>query len=373
MSTNIDPLIAKFQESANSNVFVIMRYRPVQHFADIEKCIRKTLLEFGLIARFAKDGALVSGLWNTLELYMKYSRFGIAIFEDIDERDFNPNIPLELGYMLALGRRCLILKEKRMPRLPTDILGFTYRDFDVLDLSSSLRQQIRDWCSGDLGLPRKVRESEIKETEPLALVYDNKSEDPNFRTWGLFNSALAFENSGLVADEGEEGDSPRSVFEFKAVGTESMGANKIVQLICGRAKFQYKAMSSGAPNPNLLFCMIPMHGTPAELLEVGAQRRSEAANAYSPYRMRYFVPEAQIGDGGWHEAEIDFDFRFIPTATYTVFAPRINEGCPRPGPGQLRLRNFQLLAAQVSSSESPKRGGLEPPNPGLKATPDGTA
>ena len=88
----------------------MMRYRTSPHFKEIEDCLRDTLSEFGLIARLAKDRAIVDDLWENIVLYMRHSRFGIALFEDIDEREFNPNISLELGYMYALGKRCLLLK-----------------------------------------------------------------------------------------------------------------------------------------------------------------------------------------------------------------------------------------------------------------------
>lgn len=349
MTANGDELLLALQKTTNQNAFVMMRYRPIQHFSEIETCIRNTLKEFDLIARLAKDGALVHGLWGNLEIYMKYSRFGIAVFEDIDERDFNPNIPLELGYMLALGKRCLILKERRMPLLPTDILGLIYRPFDVLNLRSTLRQELRDWCGRDLGLQRKPKSSTVGKEEHFQLVYDSRSEDPSFRTWGRFSTILAFYNINLNSNEADDFTCP--VIELKANGSESMGINKSVQELCGRVRLEYKAISSGAPNPNLLFCMIPMQGGQSELLEVGAQVCAELANAYSPYRIRYFVPEANIGDNEWHTAEINFDFRSIPVATYSVFAPRINEGCPRPGPGVVLIRSFQLFVNPSGSRE----------------------
>jgi hypothetical protein len=80
-----------------------------------------------------------------------------------------------------------------------------------------------------------------------------------------------------------------------------------------------------------------------QLIEVGARHRVEPENAYSPYRQRFFVPGRHIGDGLWHLAEIEFDFRSIPTTAYTILAPRVNEGCPRPGPGTLLVKNIQLL------------------------------
>ncbi|HEX4961238.1 MAG TPA: hypothetical protein VF173_10405 [Thermoanaerobaculia bacterium] len=350
MSASGSSLLVDLQGLANQNVFVMMRYRQTHHFAEIEACIRDTLREFSLTARLAKDGALVESLWSNIELYMKYSRFGVAVFEDIEERDFNPNIPFELGYMFALGKRCLILKERRMPRLPTDMLGLVYRDFDVFDLQNSLRRQIRSWCIEDLGM-RPPQSS--AQREPLELVFDNQAEDPEFRTWGRFSTIGAFHHINLTYNNAcEEGSLHPPVLELTANGSESLGINRPFTYLCGKARFDYKALSSGATNPNLLFCMIPMRGKLSELLEVGAQHCDEPANAYSPYRLRYFVPEVYIGDDTWHTAEIDFDFQNVPTASYSIFAPRINEGCPRPGPGQLQIRRIELYAPKVNSSAS---------------------
>jgi hypothetical protein len=330
------------RSTVNGNVFVMMRYRSDPRSAEIEACVRSTLQEYGLVARLAKDSALVADLWENIALYMQHSRFGLAVFEDIDDRDFNPNIALELGYMYAQGKRCLLLKEKRMPRLPTDILGKIYRDFDIFELTRSLREQIADWCIRDLRLERARPNAGSVQ---LATAYDNQVDDPKFRTWGVFSTIRDFEaHIQVLDDQSAQGLLPMSTVTLIAEGTESVGVNKDFAHLFGKAKFEYKAVSSGARNPNLLFCMIPMQGRPAHLLEVGAEARDEQANAYSPFRVRYYVPLNHIGDNEWHEAEIAFDFREIAGASYSIFAPRINEGCPRPGAGRLEMRNFRLLA-----------------------------
>lgn len=38
--------------------------------------------------------------------------FGVAVFDRITEDDFNPNVTLEVGYMLGMGRNVLLLKDK---------------------------------------------------------------------------------------------------------------------------------------------------------------------------------------------------------------------------------------------------------------------
>ncbi len=54
--------------------------------------------------------------------------------------------------MYALGRRVLLLKERRMPTMPTDIVGRIYRTFDVFQIETSIDEQIRQWVERDLGL-----------------------------------------------------------------------------------------------------------------------------------------------------------------------------------------------------------------------------
>ena len=342
--------LSEIQKTADRNVFVMMRYRSANHFVQIELSIRKALSHYGLIARLAKDGSVADDLWENITHYMRYSRFGIAVFEDIDEREFNPNISLELGYMYAMNKRCLLLKEKRMPRLPIDICGRIYRDFDALDIQTSIQEQVAEWCSKDLAL-MPIGEAGDTDMPPMRIVFDNTTEDPDFRTWGSYCTTGFFTKSIRLRFDSpsDEVGQTTPVLDLQTEGSESVGINKGFLLKRGRIRFTYNAITSDALNPNLLFCMIPMKGEPNELLEVGAEQMNEPGNAYSPYRVRYFVPDSHVGDSQWHEGTIDFDFRNTPTVTYSIFAPRINEGCPRPGPGHMMVRDIQLLAYDEDS------------------------
>ena len=157
-------LLSELKQSSEHNVFVMMRYRASDHFRQIETVIRETLSKYGLTARLAKDAALSDDLWGNIEIYMRYCRFGIAVFEEIDEREFNPNISLELGYMYALTRRCLLLKDRHMPRLPTDICGRIYRSFDTHLLAESLAEKIQNgarkiWVCRSGQRPRRLESS----------------------------------------------------------------------------------------------------------------------------------------------------------------------------------------------------------------------
>jgi serine/threonine protein kinase len=188
---------------------------------------------------------------------------------------------------------------------------------------------------------------------PLQLVYDNLAYDPSFLRWGHFIDA--FDSRRRIQVIAHDGSPPHEttvtpgaqlVLELQAFSDELVGINKWFHHLSGCACFEYQAVSSDAFNPNLLFCVIPMQsdrGEDERLIEVGAKRPVEPENAYSPYRQRSFVPAHHVGDRLWHVTQIEFDFRSLPMATYIILAPRVNEGCPRPGPGTLLIRNVQLL------------------------------
>ena len=79
------------------------------------------------------------------------SSYGVAVFEEIDIREFNPSVALELGFMLALNNRCLILKNIRMSRMPTDIVGKLYKEFDTYQIAKTVEVAIKSWVH-DIGI-----------------------------------------------------------------------------------------------------------------------------------------------------------------------------------------------------------------------------
>ena len=134
------------------SVFVMMRYLESDNYAAIESATVRELEAYGLTVRLAKNKAYSDDLWDNVRIYMHASKYGVAVFEEIDERKFNPNVSMELGYMYALGKRVLLLKDKRMPTLPTDIVGRIYRPFDTYNIAATIKTQIKAWAENDLGL-----------------------------------------------------------------------------------------------------------------------------------------------------------------------------------------------------------------------------
>lgn len=52
-----------------------------------------------------------------------------------------------------------------------------------------------------------------------------------------------------------------------------------------------------------------------------------------------------FGDGHWHDESIDFDFSDVPTAFYSIFAPRINEGSPYFGAAHMMIKGITIWSS----------------------------
>lgn len=133
------------------NVFLMMRFKRGKQYKQIVRAVRQEMGKYGLNVLRADDKDYTGDLWDNVCLYMLGSRYGVAVLEEIEEREFNPSVALELGFMLAQNKRCLILKDERMPRMPTDIIGKLYKEFDTYNIETSLRTCVESWAH-DIGL-----------------------------------------------------------------------------------------------------------------------------------------------------------------------------------------------------------------------------
>ena len=80
--------------------------------------------------------------------YLNCCHAAIAVFNKFDDREediYNPNVALETGYMMALGRKVCLLKDKRLKKLPTDIISKLYRTYDFEDIENTIPEQIEPW------------------------------------------------------------------------------------------------------------------------------------------------------------------------------------------------------------------------------------
>ena len=141
----------EFQDQIDKNVFVMIRYGKGDEYKRIEHTIKETLKRFKFRGILARDRTFRPQLWDQIHFCMEFSRYGIAVFEENPEHpDFNPNVFVELGFMMGLGKRILILKERDVRPLPSDLLGHLYVVFSCDTLERDIDAAITQWMF-DLG------------------------------------------------------------------------------------------------------------------------------------------------------------------------------------------------------------------------------
>ena len=123
--------------------FIMTSY--TEKHKDIIEKIKQTLSKHEIIGMLAKDGEWTDDLFHNTQVYMHCCNFGIGIFTKIDNNvEFNSNMTLEVGYMVALEKKVCYLKDNRIKNLPTDLKGKLYSNFDFSDLNT-IETVLEDW------------------------------------------------------------------------------------------------------------------------------------------------------------------------------------------------------------------------------------
>lgn len=112
---------------------------------------REVCRHHGLQFHLASDRAIDDDLWTNVAAHMWASRYGIAFFEDRRGKGLNYNLTIEVGSMLITGRRCALLKDRSIARMPTDLVGRIYKSVD-LDKPETIRVALHEWMRQDLNL-----------------------------------------------------------------------------------------------------------------------------------------------------------------------------------------------------------------------------
>ena len=125
--------------------FIIMRFGETKAHTGIFNGVKNALGAHGIEAVRANDKQYHDDLFNNVLTYMHGCGFAIAVYERIEEESFNPNISLEVGYMLALRKPVCILKDRTLKTLHSDIMGKLYRAFDPLDPAGTIPNELTSW------------------------------------------------------------------------------------------------------------------------------------------------------------------------------------------------------------------------------------
>ena len=157
----------------DTNVFCMTRFpRDAEDTAYLDPvtevilAARAALGQHGLTLQVANDRTLDEDLYGNIAAHMWACRYGIALFEDRMRRGLNENMIIEIGSMVITGRRCALLKDVTIAKLPTDFSGQLYKsvDFGAID---GVAAMIHRWAADDLGLGRCSACPPADHDEPL--------------------------------------------------------------------------------------------------------------------------------------------------------------------------------------------------------------
>lgn len=130
--------------------FIMMQFGDEPPHDIIARAIKTELAEHGIKGLRADDKQYHEDLFPNVQTYMHGCGLGVAVFEHVEEEVFNPNVALEVGYMLALDKPICLLKEKRLTALHTDLASKLYRQFDAYDPTGTIPSQVSGWLSDNL-------------------------------------------------------------------------------------------------------------------------------------------------------------------------------------------------------------------------------
>jgi len=140
--------IERFRKDYPTNqatAFIIMSFQNTKLHEAIASTIKDALNAHGIIGLRADDKEYMDDLFPNVRTYMHACDFGVAVFERILADDFNPNVSLEVGYMMGLGKNVLLLKDQTLKSLQADLVGKLYKPFDPQDVAGTIPNHIEKW------------------------------------------------------------------------------------------------------------------------------------------------------------------------------------------------------------------------------------
>lgn len=146
----LEPFVNKLLEDHpdyERNVFLIMRFQKEAPFPDILSSLKTTCEENGLTLLRADDREYAADLWDNVLTYIYGCSAAIAIFDQINYREFNPNVAIEVGFMQALGKPLLLLKDQAIAAMPTDVISKIYRPFNTYQATTTIPPQVNKWIA----------------------------------------------------------------------------------------------------------------------------------------------------------------------------------------------------------------------------------
>ena len=134
----------KFYEKYGHNaIFVIMPFR--EELNKVYEIIKDIFASKGYLAIRADEKEFTNDLWENVRVYLECCNVAVAVFDKNDQDNYNPNVAIEVGYMLSKVNKVCLLKDKKLPKLPSDLISKMYKEYDSDDVEGTLPEQLGLW------------------------------------------------------------------------------------------------------------------------------------------------------------------------------------------------------------------------------------
>ena len=134
----------KFYEKYGHNaIFVIMPFR--EELNKVYEIIKDIFASKGYSAIRADEKEFTNDLWENVRVYLECCNVAVAVFDKNDQDNYNPNVAIEVGYMLSKGNKVCLLKDKKLPKLPSDLISKMYKEYDSDDVEGTVPEQLGLW------------------------------------------------------------------------------------------------------------------------------------------------------------------------------------------------------------------------------------
>lgn len=130
-------------------VAIPQEYKPHKLLGDYKDCMECHIENDTLLIWF-DENTFHDDLWENVNVYLDCCVAAVAFFEKKPFKSFNPNVALEVGYMLGRGKKVFIIKDKRIKDLPTDLKGKICYDYDGCGNNNSLEVKLDEWMQANL-------------------------------------------------------------------------------------------------------------------------------------------------------------------------------------------------------------------------------
>ena len=111
----------------------------------VYEIIKDIFASKGYSAIRADEKEFTNDLWENVRVYLECCNVAVAVFDKNDQDNYNPNVAIEVGYMLSKGNKVCLLKDKKLPKLPSDLISKMYKEYDSDDVEGTLPEQLELW------------------------------------------------------------------------------------------------------------------------------------------------------------------------------------------------------------------------------------